>query len=328
MLRRASRARHLSHLTEKAYVAWLRRFVKFCGMRHPRDCGASDVRDFLESLATESHVAASTQNQAAAALRFVYKAVLGRSLGELPAFVMAQRPKRVPNILEPDDVLIVLRMLRGHVRLVVELLYGAGLRLNEALQLRVKDLDLRRRTLTVRDGKGARDRRTVLPDSLVGALEDQLRYVRRIHWRDLRAGDVHIPLPYAMDRKAPSATRDWRWAWLFPSARTYHERETGRQFRAHLHKSTIQRAIARAAERSRLNKRVTAHTFRHSFATHLLRSGADIRTVQEILGHRDVSTTMIYLHVLRRGAAVQSPLDRLQSAREREGSTPTLMRPL
>ena len=315
------RALHMSPLTEKAYVGWVRRYVKFCAMRHPGECGALEVRAFLESLAVQSAVAASTQNQAAAALRFLYQHVVGRPLGALPALLMARRPKRVPNVLEPDEVQLVLDALRGRTRLVVELLYGAGLRLNEALRLRVKDVDLRRRTLTVRDGKGARDRRTVLPESLLGALEEQLRRVRQVHWRDMRVGDVTIPLPYAMDRKAPTATRDWRWAWLFPAARTQREASTGRTFRTHLHMSTIQRSIGAAAATTRINKRVTAHTFRHSFATHLLRSGADIRTVQEILGHHDVSTTMVYLHVMERGLSIQSPLDRL-TRRDATGGLP------
>ena len=318
-LRREMRAPHMSPLTEKAYVGWVRRFVKFCGMRHPSECGGAEVRAFLESLAVRSVVAASTQNQAAAALRFLYR-VLGLPLGNLPALPMAQRPKRVPNVLEPVEVQLVLDALRGQARLVVELLYGAGLRLNEALQLRVKDVDLRRRTLIVRDGKGARDRRTVLPESLLSAVEDQLRRVRQVHWRDMRIGDVSIPLPYAMDRKAASATRDWRWAWLFPAARMHSDPRTERKFRAHLHPSSIQRSIGAAAVESRISKRVTAHTFRHSFATHLLRSGADIRTVQEILGHRDVSTTMIYLHVLERGLSIQSPLDRLARRETHRGT--------
>jgi integron integrase len=326
-LRRAMRALHMSSRTEKAYIGWVRRYVKFCGMRHPSECGGADVRAFLESLAVRSRVAASTQNQAAAALRFLYR-VLGRPLGGVTAVPMAQRPKRVPNVLEPGDVQLVLDCLRGHARLVVELLYGSGLRLNEALQLRVKDVDVRRRTLTVRDGKGARDRRTVLPESLLAAVEEQLRRVRQLHWRDMRVGGMTIPLPYAMDRKAPTATHDWRWAWLFPAARTHRDARTGRTFRAHLHSSTIQRAIAGAAASSRINKRVSAHTFRHSFATHLLRGGTDIRTVQEILGHRDVSTTMIYLHVLERGVPIQSPLDRLARREPAGGPSSTTTRRL
>ena len=314
-LRRVLRARHMSHRTEQAYVAWCRRYVRFCGMRHPAGCGAADVRAFLEMLATQSRVAASTQNQACAAIEFLYTHVLGCSLGALPSYVHAQRPKRLPNALEPEEVSEVLAVLDGTTRLVAMLLYGAGLRLSEALALRVKDIDLRRRTVVVRDGKGASDRRTVLPDALVPVMEEQLRQVRRAHVRDLRIGGILIPLPFAMDRKARSATRDWRWAWVFPATRTYVERQTGCRLRDHLHGSAIQREIAKAARRTKVNKRVTAHTLRHSFATHLLRSGCDIRTVQTLLGHRDVSTTMVYLHVLERGSGVRSPLDRLLEGR-------------
>ena len=310
-LRRALRARHMSPRTEQAYVAWCRRFVRFCGMLHPAACGVAEVRAFLETLATQSRVAASTQNQACAAIQFLYTHVLGRSLGELPSYVHARRPYRLPNVLEPEEVREVLALLDGTPRLVAMLLCGAGLRLSEALALRVKDIDLRRRTVVVRDGKGASDRRTVLPDTLVPLLDEQLRRVRRAHVRDLRVGGILIPLPFAMDRKARSATRDWRWAWVFPATRTYVERRTGGRLRDHLHGSVIQRQIAKAAVRTTVNKRVTAHTLRHSFATHLVRSGSDIRTVQSLLGHRDVSTTMVYLHVLERGSGVRSPLDRL-----------------
>jgi integron integrase len=288
-------------------------------MVHPADCGTRDVRAFLEMLATQRRVSAATQNQARAALLFLYAHVLGLPLGALQLVPTARRPQRVPNVLEPDDVAAVLSAMSGSVRLVTELLYGAGLRLSEALRLRVKDVDLRRRTLTVRDGKGAKDRRTVLPETLLSAMEEQLRRVRRVHLRDVTIGGVRIALPFAMDRKAPSATSDWRWAWVFPAKRIYMERGSGRRFRHHVHASTVQRGIAVAARRSGVSKRVSAHTFRHSFATHLLRSGADIRTVQELLGHHDVSTTMIYLHVLERGAGVQSPLDRLVVAGQRFG---------
>ena len=312
LLRRAMRARHMSPRTEKAYVAWVRRFVQFCGFRHPRECGVADVRAFLESLAVRSGVAAATQNQACAALQFLYQHVVGRALGGLPAYLRARRPHRLPNVLGPDEVAAVLSQLSGVQRLAVMLLYGAGLRLNEALALRAKDVDVRRRTITVRAGKGGKDRRTVLPDALVPEIEEQLQRVRKANLRDVRIGGIRIPLPYAMARKAPSATTDWRWAWLFPATRTYMDpRHGGARLRDHLHDSTIQRAIAAAAKRAGVNKRVSAHTFRHSFATQLLRSGSDIRTVQELLGHRDVSTTMVYLHVLDRGAGVRSPLDLL-----------------
>lgn len=323
MMRRAMRARHMSLRTERAYVAWVRRYVRFCGMRHPRECGVADVCAFLESLAVRSAVAAATQNQACAAVQFLYLHVVGRALGGLPAYVRARRPHRLPNVLDSGEVAEVLSQLVGVQRLVVMLLYGAGLRLNEALALRAKDVDVRRRTITVRDGKGGKDRRTVLPEVLVPQIEEQLRRVRMANLRDARIGGIRIPLPYAMDRKAPSATTDWRWAWLFPASRTYMDRRRGERLRDHLHDSTIQRAIAAAAKRARVNKRVSAHTFRHSFATQLLRGGSDIRTVQQLLGHRDVSTTMVYLHVLDRGPGVRSPLDSLsEAAAVRSGSVP------
>lgn len=315
------RARHMSPRTEKAYIAWVRRFVRFCGFRHPRECGVAEVRAFLESLAVRSAVAAATQNQACAALQFLYLHVVERALGGLPAYVRARRPHRLPNVLGPDEVAAVLSQLSGVQRLAVMLLYGAGLRLSEALALRAKDVDVRRRTIIVRDGKGGKDRRTVLPDALVPDIEEQLRRVRRSNLRDVRIGGIRIPLPYAMARKAPSATTDWRWAWLFPATRTYVDPRYGARLRDHLHDSTTQRAIAAAAKRADVNKRVSAHTFRHSFATQLLRSGSDIRTVQELLGHRDVSTTMVYLHVLDRGAGVRSPLDLLSEAEVRGGSS-------
>jgi integron integrase len=313
-LRRVMRAKHMSPRTEEAYVAWVRRYVRFCGWRHPDECGPAAVRAFLESLATERGVAAPTQNQAYAALLFLYEQVLRRSLGALPAFVRARRTQRVPNVLEPDEVSVMLHEIRGRARLVVMLLYGAGLRVNEAVRLRVKDVDLRRRVLTVRDAKGGKDRRTVLPDSLSAAMTDHVRRVRARYLRDATAGGVRVPLPHAMDRKSPAAASDWRWGWLFPSTRTYVDRESGVVYRDHMHKSTVQRAVAGAARRSGLNKRVTAHTFRHSFATHMLRNGYDVRTVQELLGHSDVRTTMVYLHVLERGVGVRSPLDRLSSS--------------
>ena len=306
------RALHMSPRTENAYVAWVRRYVRFCGMRHPRECGAAEVRAFLEELAIGGGVAAPTQNQAFSALLFLYNRILGCALGGLPAFVRARRSYRVPIVLEPEEVRVMLREIRGSSGLVAMLLYGAGLRLTEAVRLRAKDVDLRRKVLVVRDGKGGKDRRTVLPDSLVGDLAEHIRRVRAQHLRDVVVLDVRVPLPGAMDRKAPSAARDWRWAWVFPAKRIYVD-GAGRRFRDHLHKSTVQRAIASAARRSGLNKRVTAHAFRHSFATHMLRNGYDIRTVQELLGHSDVRTTMVYLHVLERGLSVRSPLDRLSS---------------
>lgn len=313
-LRSALRVRHYSRQTEKAYVSWIRRFVHFCAMRHPRDCTEADVRRFMEYLAQERQVSASTQNQALAALLFLYREVLGAPLDATSAAVRAKRGVRVPNVLSPEEVTSVIEALQGDARLVASLLYGAGLRLNEALTLRVKDVDLQRRVITVHAGKGDKDRRSVLPEAMVEPLRMRIQESRQLHLRDMVRGAGFVPLPEALASKLPGAVRDWRWTWLFPANRTFRDRRTGHVMRYHLYATTVQRAIARAAIAGGINKRVTAHTFRHSFATHLLRAGYDIRTVQELLGHRDVSTTMVYLHVLDRGTGVRSPLDALARA--------------
>ncbi len=325
-MRAALRLRHYSRRTERSYVAWVRRYVRYCRMRHPRECGAPEIRSFLEHLATERTVAASTQNQAHAALLFLYREVLRIPLDDSRVAVRAKAKIRVPNVLAPDEVAQVIRALRGNVQLVARLLYGSGLRLNEALELRVKDVDLRRGVLIVRSGKGGKDRRTVLPDSLIDDLRQRLHETRMLHQRDVARGGGYIALPDALARKLPGAVRDWRWAWVFPATRQYRDRATLRIMRHHLYDTTVQRKIAAAGASAGLNKRVTAHTFRHSFATHLLRSGYDIRTVQELLGHQDVSTTMVYLHVLDRGTGVRSPLDALHAlgALDRAGTSGTL----
>ena len=312
-LRSAHRVRHYSRRTEKAYVGWVRRYVHVCELRHPSECTEQDLQRFLEHLSTVRAVAPSTQNQALAALLFLYRAVLGEERDASGVLVRAKRGVRVPNVLSPDEVALVVGALDPKFRLVVSLLYGAGLRLNEALELRVKDVDLQRRVLVIRSGKGDKDRRTVLPDALIETLRSQVTAARQLHQRDLARGAGYIPLPRALARKLPGAVRDWRWSWLLPANRTFHDRASGHTMRYHVHETTVQRAIVAAGLASGIHKRVTAHTFRHSFATHLLRSGYDIRTVQELLGHRDVSTTMIYLHVLDRGPGVRSPLDALAS---------------
>ncbi len=310
-LRAALRLRHFSARTERAYVFWARRYVLFCDRRHPAECSERDVVAFLEFLVRTRGIAAATQNQAVAALSFLYRDVLARPLGTLPAIVRAKGRVRVPNVLEPSEIELVLRELRGPMRLVAMLLYGAGLRLGEALSLRLKDLDLARHTVVVREGKGGKDRRTVLPERLGAMLSERVADLRRDHLREVQRGRGYVALPRALSVKLPGAVRDWRWSWLFPASRDVYSRETKRYVRYHVHETTVQRAIAAAGVASGINKRVTAHTFRHSFATHLLRTGTDIRTVQELLGHRDVSTTMVYLHVLDRGLGVRSPLDRL-----------------
>lgn len=308
-LRAAVRVRNYSSRTQKAYVGWVRRFVRYCGMRHPRDLAKGDVERFIEHLAVERDVAASTQNQALSAILFLYRHVLGAAIESDIAVVRAKRRKRVPSVLTPDEVAAVLARLDGDLRLIVMLLYGAGLRLNEALRLRIKDVDLGRRILMIHDAKGGKDRRTVLPEQVVPLLSDRIHRSRQVHMTDVARGGGYNALPHAFGDKVPQARRDWRWAWVFPASRQYRDRRTGDVMRYHLYDTTVQRAITQVASVAGVSKRVTSHTFRHSFATQLLRAGYDIRTVQSLLGHKDVSTTMLYLHVLENGTGVRSPLD-------------------
>jgi len=311
-VRDALRLRHYSRRTERAYLGWIRRYIVFHAKRHPAEMGAAEVSRFLSSLAVEGRVSASTQNQALAALLFLYGPVLGVELPWLDELVRAVRPERLPVVRSRDEVRAVLLVLRGTPRLMAVLLYGAGLRLLECARLRVKDLDFAANQIVVRSGKGDRDRVTLLPAVVRPALERQLARVRAQHERDLRAGAGWVELPHALARKYPNAGREWAWQWVFPATRTYTERTTSQRRRHHLHETVVQRAVYRAVREAGLTKPASCHTFRHSFATHLLEDGYDIRTVQELLGHRDVRTTMIYTHVLNRGpAGVRSPLDGL-----------------
>jgi integron integrase len=272
--------------------------------------GEREVERFLTALAVEGQVSASTQNQALAAIQFLYGQVLRLPLAFPDGVVRAKRPRRLPVVLSPQEVRAVLTQLTGVPRLVASLLYGSGLRLMECLQLRVKDLAFDRGEITVRGGKGAKDRVTMLPRSVAAGLRAHLDRVRRVHARDLAAGHGRVALPGALARKAPVLAADWGWQWAFPAQRLYRETETGVMRRHHLHASKMQRAVQDASRAARLGKRATCHSFRHAFATHLLESGYDIRTVQELLGHADVRTTMIYTHVLNRGGlGVRSPAD-------------------
>jgi integron integrase len=299
-VREAIRTRHYSGRTEKAYVHWIKRYIFFHGKRHPAAMGAPEVTAFLTFLAVEGKVAASTQNQALSALLFLYREVLGVELPWLDDLVRAKRPQHLPVVLTRDEVRAVLQGLDGVPRLMAMLLYGAGLRLLACCRLRVKDVDFAMNQITVRDGKGHKDRPTMLPAAVKAELVAHIERVREQHQADLRYGAGWVELPGALMRKYPNAGRDWGWQWVFPATRFYADRVTGQRRRHHLHESVLQRAVKDAVRAARIAKPATCHTFRHSFATHLLEESHDIRTVQELLGHRDVSTTMIYTHVLNR----------------------------
>ena len=324
------RTRHLSAATEEAYVGWIRRFVDFHHRRHPRELTDRDVGAFLTHLAVEGRVAASTQNQALAALQFLYNEVLSLPLEVAGEVVRAKRPHRVPEVLSRREVASVIGAMDGVPKLIASMLYGSGLRINECLSLRIKDVDLAERVLTIRGGKGAKDRMTVLSERVVAPLMAQIGTVRAIHAKDVGSGSVVLPLPTALHRKFPDAAFSLGWQWLFPATRlvrdssavltdrdlgqvTIPKDRAGALVRWHLDASVVQRAMARAIKRAGITKRAGCHTLRQSFATHLLEAGYDIRTVQQLLGHRDVRTTMIYTHVTKRGSlGVRSPGDGLE----------------
>jgi integron integrase len=311
-MRQALRSRHYSRKTEQSYCLWVRRFIHYHSLRHPADMAEPEVNAFLTHLAINRKVSASTQNQALCALLFLYRYVLCRELGDLGVVIRARKPKRLPVVMTGEEVKAVLSRLAGDKWLVASLMYGAGLRLMEVLRLRVQDIDFDRNEIMVRDGKGAKDRITMLPESLKPPLREHLRQVKAIHRQDIEAGWGRVQMPMALARKYPNAPRDWRWQWVFPQEHRWKNRKAGEQGRHHMDESLVQKAVSRAVADAGLTKRATCHTFRHSFATHLLEGGYDIRTVQELLGHKDVKTTMIYTHVLNRGpAGVRSPIDGL-----------------
>jgi integron integrase len=306
------RFKHYSIRTEQSYLDWIRRFIRHFDKRHPKDMGAKEVQEFLTHLAVAGRVAASTQNQAKSALLFLYKEVLEVELPWLDKVEAAKTPKRLPVVLTRDEVMAVLSRLEGSHGLIARLLYGTGLRIMECLRLRAKDVIFERNEILVRDGKGAKDRVTMLPASLVPALREHIERIRELHRQDLAAGHGEVYLPFALDRKYPAAGREWMWQYIFPSAKLSVDPRSGVVRRHHVQDQCVQRAVRQAVRDAGIDKPATPHTLRHSFATHLLDSGYDIRTVQELLGHSDVSTTMIYTHVLNRGGrGVASPLDRL-----------------
>ena len=304
------RAKHYSYRTEQQYLAWIRRFILYNDKRHPRDMSAPEIERFLTHLAVERRVSASTQNQALAAVLFLYRDVLEIELPWLQNIVRARMPQRVPVVLPRREVQALLAELDGQFHLVAQLLYGSGLRLMEALRLRVKDIDFEYSQLVVRDGKGQKDRVTILPDSVLAPLRAHLQGIQAQHRQALDRGYGGVELPFALAEKYPNAHTDWGWQYVFPAARATSDPRTGAWRRHHLHETSVQRAIKQAARRIGILKPVGPHTMRHCFATHLLERGYDIRTVQQLMGHADVRTTQIYTHVMKKGAgAVKSPLD-------------------
>ena len=310
-VRRVLRLKHYSMRTEVVYVGWIRRFVLANGKRHPRDMGATEVEAFLSQLAVQGQVSASTQNQALSAILFLYREVLGTELPWIDGVVRAKRPQRVPTVLSREEVSRMLACMEGRPLLLASLLYGTGMRLMEGLRLRVKDVDFDRCEITVRDGKGGKDRHTMLPRSLVESMRRELERAATLHAADLAEGLGAVWLPHALARKYPNAPREFGWQYVFPSTRRSLDPRDGVERRHHFDDGILSRSLKRACLDAAIRKPVSAHTLRHSFATHLLEAGQDIRTVQELLGHKDVATTQIYTHVLNRGGhGVLSPLDR------------------
>ncbi len=309
-VRAATRTRHYSIRTEDSYCDWTRRFILFHGKRHPSDLGVPEINAFLSHLAVSENVAASTQNQALNALVFLYRHVLYQDLeGEIQP-IRAKAPERLPTVLTRVEVRALMEQLSGVQHLMAQILYGSGLRLLECLRLRVKDIDFAQRQIVVRDGKGMKDRLTMLPTGLIEPLHEHLNGIKVVHAQDLALGLGQVYLPFALERKHPNAGREWIWQYLFPARRIAPDPRTGKLRRHHYDETMLQRAVKSAAQKAGIEKRVGCHTLRHSFATHLLENGYDIRTVQELLGHKDVKTTMIYTHVLNRGPrGVRSPLD-------------------
>lgn len=304
--------RHYSPRTKQAYVQWVRRFVEFHGGRNPKQLGKLHIEEFLSNLAVEGGVGASTQNQALAALLFLYKELLDKDVPWLNGIVRAKRSKRLPVVMSPKEVQVVLGEMTGTAQLVASVLYGSGLRLMEGCRLRVKDIDFDRLEIHVREGKGKKDRKTMLPRRLAAKLEQHLLNVKNQHDRDLALGWGSVEMPGALAYKLRNAGKDWAWQWVFPATSAYLHTPSQVRRRHHLHETVIQKEVRRTVRTLRMSKRVTCHTFRHSFATHLLENGSDIRTIQELLGHADVRTTMIYTHVLNCGGfGTISPLDRL-----------------
>jgi integron integrase len=303
------RTKHYSRKTEVAYTNWIKRFVIFHNKRHPKDMGAEEIKAFINNLATNHHVSSATQNQALQGILFLYKNILNKDVGWIENIKRSSRVKHLPVVLSKKEVEKVFNNFNSTNKIIVSLLYGSGLRLSEALKLRIKDIDIDYKQILVRDGKGEKDRHTILPNVVIPDLKEHLNKVYVKHKGDLKKGKGETILPYALKKKYPNAGKEFGWQYAFPADKFIKDKETGLIYRWHIHESTIQRAVKEAVKKAGLTKSASPHTFRHSFATHLLENGYDIRTIQELLGHNSIKTTMIYTHVLNRGLGVKSPLD-------------------
>ena len=311
-VRAAIRTRHYSIRTEESYVNWVKKFILFHNKRHPKEMGEKEINEFLTHLAVNRKVAASTQNQALCAIIFLYKHVLKIDIGDLGEMVWAKKPKNLPVVFTVEEADAVLKKLSGTYQLMARMLYGSGLRLLECLRLRVKDVDFGYHQITVRDGKGSKDRVTMLAEKIVESLTNHLKQVKKIHEQDLKAGYGIVYLPCALERKYPNANKEWGWQYVFPAKQLSIDPRTGIKRRHHIYETVLQKAVKQAIKKAGITKQASCHTFRHSFATHLIETGSDIRTVQELLGHEDIKTTQIYTHVLNKGGlGVKSPLDLL-----------------
>jgi integron integrase len=303
------RSNQYSKKTEEAYTNWIKRYIFFHNKKHPKEMGAAEIKSFVDNLVTNHHVSSSTQNQALQGILFLYKNILNKDVGWIEDIKRSSKVKHLPVVLSKKEVIKVFEHLTGINKIIVSLLYGSGLRLSEALQLRIKDIDFDYKQILVRDGKGEKDRHTILPDSVIPDLKKHLNRVYLKHKEDLKRGKGETILPYALKKKYPNAGKDFGWQYAFPADKFIKDKDNGLVLRWHIHESTIQRAVKDAIKKAGINKPGSPHTFRHSFATHLLENGYDIRTIQELLGHNSVKTTMIYTHVLNRGLGVKSPLD-------------------
>ena len=303
------RVRHYSLRTEKSYTGWIKRFILFHNKKHPNEMGAEEIKAFISNLSTNHHVSSATQNQALQGVLFLYKNILKKDVGWIDEIKFTQRKKHLPVVLNKDEVHRIFQNLEGIGLLVSKLIYGSGMRLGECLSLRVNDIDIELKTITVRDGKGEKDRITVLPEKLVAELKIHLQKVKNLFKKDFTKNNIYVPLPYGLERKYPNAGREFAWQYVFPAKSIVYNKEEKKYYRVHLHPSTFQKEFKKAVRKADIPKQASPHTLRHSFATHLLQNGYDIRTVQELLGHNSVKTTMIYTHVLNRGIGVRSPLD-------------------